>query len=283
LKKIFSLFLAVLITVTAGIPAFAATRKGDTVTLSMENLEDLLPGNSQSGTYDQQLLSAQIQYLTYCNDMLITDSDTYTYNSKVQERDNAKKKYEQGYGSKKAYDDAVQAVTDQLNSQQQHSMKRSQDSLVLRHMLELDDVDKLVVKPMDYSKLDLEAKINNINYKSDLKKLGWNDLSGSDASDSEMTGGVEAFHTLYNALKSAGDQYHQNNDTYQKKLNDLQTTKQKVAAGYAFQKELDDLNQEVQVLANTVAQNKNSLYMAYLKYDYARDHNGESPDAVQYY
>lgn len=275
MKKIISILLCIILSVSFCVPSFAST-KSDTVTVSLNKVEDLVIDNSNYGSNDsERTLRAQIQYLTYCNDVLNMNTNTDAYNSKSAAQDIAKKKLELGYISQKEYNDTVQAVTDQTNGQQSQSNQRQQDLLTLRHMFGLDDVDKLVVSAADYSSVDLDKKLSNLNYTNALKDWELYKLSGSDATDSDNTSKVETFKKLYNSLKLVNQTYQSDNDTYQKKLADAQSMQQKLQNGYASQKDVDDINQEVQKLANTVAIDRNNVYMAYLKYDFMRD-NGYS-------
>jgi len=57
---------------------------------------------------------------------------------------------------------------------------------------------------------------------------------------------------------------------------------QKFTKGYATKKQADDITLELQTLEGTVAKEKNSLYIAYLRYDFMRD-NGDSPDSISQY
>lgn len=277
MKKTVALLISLMLAILTCIPAYAAT-KSATVTVKLGNLENLM---LEDAPHDLQLLNVQMKYLSYCNDVITTDLDTLTYNTKVQAQQTAKKKLAQGYLTQKEYNDAVQAVTDQLNAQQANSIKKSQDSLALRHMFGLDDADRMVVEPVDYTSVNLEQKLSGLSYTGALKHNEWYNLSGSDAEDAEITGDVEKLKQLYDSLKTADQKYQTDNDSYQKKQADAQTMQQKLKYGYATRKDADDLNSEVRQLTDTVAIDRNNVYMAYLQYDYMRDH-GESPSPAAY-
>lgn len=265
MKKLVSILLSFILVASVCVPAYAAD-KGDTVTVSLDNISDIMPASNE-----QQLINLQKQYLTYCNDVLDRGSASEQYDSKAQVQAAAQKKLDLGYISQKEYNDTVQSVSDLNVSQQTQSNQRSQDLLKLRHMLELDDVDKLIVKPADYSKIDLTAKLSKINYAKDLEEL--TDLETSQ---------VETFKSLYDVMTQASHTYQSDNAKYLTKQTDAQLMQQKFTKGYATKKQVDDISLELQTLENTVAKEKNSLYIAYLRYDFMRD-NGDSPDSISQY
>lgn len=269
MKKLISIFLCLVLAVSFSIPAFAADDdKGDTVIVSLSNIEDIMP-EPEGIAHEQQLINLQKAYLTYCNDVLDRNSAPAQYDSKSQEQQAAQKKLELGYISQKEYDDTVQAVTDLSNSQHTQSSKREEDLLKLRNLFELDDEDKLVVNTPDYSKINLDERLSNINYSKDLDDQ---DFEPSD---------VLTFKSLYDSMTLASRTYHADSDKYQTTLTDAQSMQQKVTNGYATQKQLDDINLQLKTLESTVAKDKNSLYMAYLSYDFMRD-NGQSDTQAQY-
>lgn len=268
MKKLISLLLCSALAVSVCVPAFAADDKGDTVTVSLSNIEDIMP-EPQGVSHVEQLLTVQKQYLTYCNDVLDRDTAPGQMDSKTQAQQSAQKKLELGYISQKEYNDAVQAVTDLSNSQMTQSSVRSQDLLKLRSLFELDDEDKLIVNPADYSKIDLTAKLSNVNYQKDL-----DDLYDKDAYE-------QTFKSLYDSMTQANRTYTSDSAKYQTKQADAQSMQQKFTKGYATQKQVDDINLELQTLGNTVAKDRNNLYMAYLSYDFMRD-NGYPYTQSQY-
>ncbi len=258
MKKQISLLLAVAVVALSSVPAFAASNK---VTVSLDKMEEVIIPNTDYGTFSRQLLQTQIQYLTYCNDVLSGSSNSMQYDSKSQAQDTAKKKYEMGYISLKEYQDAMQTVTDQTDGQLQQSNQRAQDLLKLRHLIGLDDEDKLTVKPADYSNINLSKKLSNINYSKDLKD--WADDFGSSQ--------IETFKQLYDSMRLANQTYQSDLAKYETKKADAELVKQKFDRGYATQKQLDDINNELQTLSNTVAKDQNTVYSAYLQYDFMRD------------
>ncbi len=268
MKKLISLLLCSALAVSVCVPAFAAEDKGDTVTVSLSNIEDIMP-EPAGISHEEQLLSVQKQYLTYCNDILDRDTAPGQMDNKTQAQQSAQKKLVLGYISQKEYNDAVQAVTDLSNSQMSQSSVRSQDLLKLRTLLDLDEEDKLVVHPADYSKIDLTAKLSNINYQKDLDDL-------YDKETYEQT-----FKSLYDSMTLASRTYSSDSTKYATKQTDAQNMQQKIAQGYATQQQLDSINLELQTLGNTVAKDRNTLYMAYLSYDFMRD-NGYPYSPSQY-
>ncbi len=280
MKKIISMLLSLLFVASICVPAFAA-EKYDTVTISLDNIEDIMP-EPEGVDHVINLLNLQAQYLTYCNDVLVRSSNSGQTDSNAQTQTAAQKKLELGYISQKEYDDLVQSNNDTTVSQQTQTNQRAADLLKLRHMLELDDADKLVIKSADYSEIDLSAKLSNVRYDKDLENLDLADLSAGDSSDTELTGKVESFKALYNTLMQADHAYELDSGNYETKKTQAQLMQQKFANGYATQKQVNDINLELQTLGNTVAKEKNSLYIAYLRYDYMRD-NGESPDSISLY
>lgn len=262
MKKAFSILLSIMLVFSVCVPVFAAT----TVTVSLDNLDNLMPGAS-----DAQLLNLQVQYLTYCNNLLDRDSGGVQYDSKSQAQAAAQKKLELGYISQKEYNDAVQAVTDLTSSQQTQSNQRADNLLKLRHMLNLGDDEGLAVRPADYSKINLDQLLSNISYSKDLNN--WKDTFQS--SD------VETFQSLYNSMKLASQTYQSDKAKYDSKKASADLMQQKYNRGYISKKQADDANSELQTLSNTVAKDKNSLYTAYLQYDFMRD-NGHSASSMSY-
>lgn len=265
MKKIMSMLLSFLLVVSVSVPAFAA-QTGQTVTISLDNINDIMPPQP-GASHEQQLMNLQKQYLTYCNDVFDRGSASGQYDSKTQAQDAARKKLELGYISQKEYNDAVQAVSDLSSSQQAPSNQRAQDLLKLRNLLGLDDVDQLIVKPADYSKVDFTTKLSSVKYAKDLEDLK---LEPSQ---------VETFKSLYDALTQANSAYQLDSGKYQTKQAQVQLMQQKFAKGYASKKQVNDITLELQTLESTVAKEKNSVYIAYLRYDFMRD-NGYSPDSV---
>lgn len=272
MKKLFALLLSAVLAVTVCVPAFAAdTKEGITVTVSLDNLEDVTASNPDYGTYSQVLLQTQLKYLQFCNDVLSSSDNSLQYDGKSQTQAAAQKKLELGYISQKDYDDAVQAVTDQTDGQIQQSSQRAEDLLNLRHLLGLDDEDKLIVKPADYSTIDLDRKLSSVHYDQDLDN--W--------SEEFENGDVETFKNLYDTLRQASQTYQSDKADYDKKASDAAQMQQKYDKGYATKQQVDDINRDLTTLSNTVAKDKNSAYSAFLRYDYMRD-NGESPSLTSY-
>ncbi|QEY35804.1 hypothetical protein FL966_12470 [Caproiciproducens galactitolivorans] len=270
MKKAVSFLIMFAFVLSITVPAYAKT-KSETVTVSLDKIEDLLINPTS-----EELLNAQLLYLTCCNDALKTATNANTYDSKAQELAIAEKKLELGYISQKEYEDIAKSLKDTSTSQVTDTNTRAQNLLSLRHMFGLDDDDKMIVKAADYSKINLN-KINNASYKRDLKDNDLNDLSGSDATDTELTGKVEALKRSYDALYQASLTYQTSLTDYQKKEADAKLTQSKYQQGYATKQEVDDINRELSTMKITVDINRNNLYAAYLKYDFLRN----NPDEYQ--
>ena len=261
MKRTVSLLITVLLVLSIMTPAYAKT-KSETVTVSLDKIEDLLPGSTTGEKYSLQLLNAKLKYLACCNDALKTVSNANTYDSKAQAQAVAEKKLELGYISQKEYDDIVKNLKDTVTGQTTDTSTRAQNLLSLRHLFGLDDDDKMMVQAADYSKINLD-KINNVSYKRDLKDNDLNDLSGNDATDTELTGKVDAFKSLDDSL------YHASL-TYQTKESDATLVQSKFQQGYATKQELDDISRDLSTLKTTLDIDRNNLYAAYLKYDFVR-------------
>ena len=134
----------------------------------------------------------------------------------------------------------------------------------------------MTVQAADYSKINLD-KINNVSYKRDLKDNDLNDLSGNDATDTELTGKVEAFKSLYDALYHASLTYQTALTDYQTKESDAKLVQSKFQQGYATKQELDDINRDLSTLKTTLDIDRNNLYAAYLKYDFVRNNPDDYP------
>lgn len=269
MKRTVSLLITVLLVLSIMTPAYAKT-KSETVTVSLDKIEDILPGSTTGEKYSLQLLNAKLKYLVCCNDALKTVSNANTYDSKAQAQAVAEKKLELGYISQKEYDDTVKSLKDTVTGQTTDTSTRAQNLLSLRHLFGLDDDDKMTVQAADYSKINLD-KINNVSYKRDLKDNDLNDLSGNDATDIELTGKVEAFKSLYDSLYHASLTYQTALTDYQTKESDAKLVQSKFQQGYATKQELDDINRDLSTLKTTLDIDRNNLYAAYLKYDFVRD------------
>lgn len=259
MKKLFALLLSAVLAITVCVPAFAAT-KGETVTVSLDSLEEF---------HDAEQVQQEVQYLKFCNDVLSSDANSLQYDGKSQTQAAAQKKLELGYISQKDYDDAVKAVTDQTDGQLPQSSQRAEDLLNLRHLLGLNDEDKLIVKPADYSTVDLDTKLSNVNYGRDLDH--WMDDYGNDLDGSERGAQAEQFKSLYDALRLVSQTYQSDKTSYDTKASDAAQMQQKYDRGYATKQQVDDINRELATLSNTVARDRNSVYSAYLQYDFMRD------------
>lgn len=264
MKRTVSLLVTLLLVLSIITPAYAKT-KSETVTVSLDKIEDLLI----KATSDQ-ILKAKLQYLTCCNDALTTVSNANTYDSKTQAQAIAEKKLELGYISQKEYDDTIKSLKDTVTGQTTDTSTRAQHLLSLRHLFGLDDDDKMVVKAADYSKINLD-KINNVSYKRDLKDNDLNDLSGNDATDSIKIQKVETLKKNYEALKKASLTYQTALTDYQTKESDAKLAQSKFQQGYATKQELDDINRDLSTLKTTLDADRNDLYAAYLQYDYVRN------------
>lgn len=273
MKKLISILTALVMAVSVSSAAFAASTS-ETVSVSLDKIGDLIPTTTSSDTFSVQLLKAQLQYLTCCNDALSTNSNANNTKSTAQAEEDAKKKYELGYISKKEYDNAVNATTDLTASQESAVSQREKDMLTLRHMFGLDDDDKMVLKSADYTDINL-AKIPGISLKSSLKEWNLYDLSGSDATDTELTSKVETFKSLYNAMELAYGTYQTDLSKYESKQKDAALVKEKYEMGYATKRELDDITLETDTLKNTVDKDRNNAYAAYLRFDFLRQNGYE--------
>lgn len=269
MKRTVSLLITVLLVFSIMTPAYAKT-KSETVTVSLDKIEDLLPGSTTGETYALQLLNAKLKYLACCNDALKTVSNANTYDSKAQAQAIAEKKLELGYISQKEYDDTVKSLKDTVTGQTTDTSTRAQNLLSLRHLFGLDDDDKMTVQAADYSKINLD-KINNVSYNRDLKDNDLNDLSGNDATDSIKIQKVETLKKNYEALKKASLTYQTALTDYQTKESDAKLVQSKFQQGYATKQELDDINRDLSTLKTTLDVNRNDLYAAYLQYDYVRN------------
>ncbi len=269
MKKLISILTVLAMAVSVSSAAFAASTS-ETVSVSLDKIEDLIPTTTSSDTFSAQLLKAQLQYLTCCSDALTTNSNANSTQSTTQSEEDARKKYELGYISKQEYDDAVKATTDLTASQESAVSQREKDMLTLRHMFGLDDDDKMVLKSADYTDINL-TKISGISLNNSLKEWNLYDLSGSDATDTETTGKVETFKSLYNAMELAYSTYQNDLSKYESKQKDSALIKEKYDKGYATKKELDDITLETGTLKNTADKDRNSAYAAYLRFDFLRE------------
>lgn len=256
MKKVFALLLSAAMAVLLCVPAFAAT-KAETVTVSLSTLEEANPR-------DADTLIQEIQYLAYCNDVIDRDSGMLQTDSTAQAKAAAREKLDRGYISQKQYDDAVQAADDLSLKQTTESNQRAESLLKLRNLLELDFADKLIVKPADYSKINLDKKLSNVHYDKNLKD--WVEEFSVDNAQY-----INSFKSAYDTMKLANAAYASDQAKYETKKADAAAMQQKFATGYATQKQVDDINRELQALQYTVDKDRNSVYSAYLIYDFMRD------------
>ncbi len=75
-----------------------------------------------------------------------------------------------------------------------------------------------------------------------------------------------AFLDLYNTVTASYPSYQTEQQTVQKKESDLQVDAAKLAAGYLSQKDYDQESLDLTAAKNTLENDRNSLYLSYLKY-----------------
>lgn len=238
-------------------------------------------------TVSSNVYAAQKAYVEYLS--TLSDVNLNEENSKYNEKQMAiyKLQYENGFISKKEYDNYITSDNDKNYS---YTDKKNQQEIALKNLklsLGIDEGTKITFKNDFESDLDIVSKIkfeddvdemldNNSDIK--LKEITLDSLNDSDdASDYEIDNAeinleeLEksakiSFEQQYNTLIASYNTLKSSNDVLKNKQKDLSVIELGYSSGFNSKQDLDKAKLDLEEQKSKVENNKNTFYVDYLGY-----------------
>lgn len=238
-------------------------------------------------TVSSNVYAAQKAYVEYLS--TLSDVNLNEENSKYNEKQMAiyKFQYENGFISKKEYDNYITSDNDKNYS---YTDKKNQQEIALKNLklsLGIDEGTKITFKNDFESDLDIVSKIkfeddvdemldNNSDIK--LKEITLDSLNDSDdASDYEIDNAeinleeLEksakiSFEQQYNTLIASYNTLKSSNDVLKNKQKDLSVIELGYSSGFNSKQDLDKAKLDLEEQKSKVENNKNTFYVDYLGY-----------------